>query len=88
MVQDFMAVPSYGFDGIAVALLAKNNPIGCIASAVLFGALNTSARALQLNGIPKEIVFLIQAIIIIFVATDYIVKYFDEKKKKGAILNE
>lgn len=87
MVQDFMAVPNYGFDGIAVALLAKNNPIGCIASAVLFAALNTSARALQLNGIPKEIVFLIQAIIIIFVATDYIMKYFEEKKKKGAIIN-
>ncbi|MGL4730849.1 MAG: ABC transporter permease [Clostridium sp.] len=87
MVQDFMAVPNYGFDGIAVALLAKNNPIGCIASAVLFAALNTSSRALQLNGIPKEIVFLIQAIIIIFVATDYIMKYFDEKKKKGAIIN-
>ncbi|WP_034439173.1 ABC transporter permease [Clostridium ihumii] len=87
MVQDFMAVPAYGFDGIAVALLAKSNPVGCIASAVLFGALNTSARALQLNGIPKEIIFLIQAIIIIFVATDYIMKHFEEKKKKGAIIN-
>ena len=87
-VKDFMALPSYGFDGIAVALLAKSNPIGCIASALLFGTLNSSARTLQLNGIPKEIVYLIQAIIIIFVATDYIVKYFSEKKKKEAIANE
>jgi len=87
-VKDFMALPSYGFDGIAVALLAKSNPIGCIASALLFGTLNSSARTLQLNGIPKDIVYLIQAIIIIFVATDYIVKYFSEKKKKGAITNE
>ncbi|HEY8891252.1 MAG TPA: ABC transporter permease [Clostridium sp.] len=87
-VKDFMALPSYGFDGIAVALLAKSNPIGCIASALLFGTLNSSARTLQLNGIPKDIVYLIQAIIIIFVATDYIVKYFSERKKKGAIANE
>jgi ABC-type uncharacterized transport system permease subunit len=87
-VKDFMGLPSYGFDGIAVALLAKSNPIGCIASALLFGTLNSSSRTLQLNGIPKEIVYLIQAIIIIFVATDYIVKYFSEKKKKGAITNE
>ena len=87
-VKDFMALPSYGFDGIAVALLAKSNPIGCIASAILFGTLNSSSRTLQLNGIPKEIVYLIQAIIIIFVATDYIVKYFSEKKKKEAIANE
>ena len=87
-VKDFMVLPSYGFDGIAVALLAKSNPIGCIASALLFGTLNSSARTLQLNGIPKDIVYLIQAIIIIFVATDYIVKYFSEKKKKEAIANE
>ncbi|MFT5871168.1 MAG: ABC-type uncharacterized transport system permease subunit [Clostridium sp.] len=87
-VKNFMALPSYGFDGIAVALLAKSNPIGCIASALLFGTLNSSARTLQLNGIPKDIVYLIQAIIIIFVATDYIVKYFSEKKNKGAITNE
>jgi general nucleoside transport system permease protein len=88
LAQDFMVLPSYGFDGIAVSLLAKNNPVACIASAVLFGALNSSSRALQISGIPKQIVFLIQSIIIIFVATDYIVKYFSDKKKKGAIMNE
>lgn len=85
--QDFMSFPNFGFDGIAVALLAKSNPIGCIASAVLFGALNSSSKILQLNGIPKQIVYLIQAIVIIFVATDYIVKYFTEKKKKEAMIN-
>ncbi|GAA0744599.1 ABC transporter permease [Clostridium oceanicum] len=84
--QDMMALPSFGFDGIAVALLAKNNPIGCIPSAILFGALNSSSKMLQLNGIPKEIVYLVQSIIIIFVATDYIVKYFSEKKKKRKVL--
>lgn len=87
LIQDFMVVPSYGFDGIAVALLAKKNPIGCILAAVLFGALNSSSRALQISGIPKEIVFLIQSVIIIFVATDYIITYFDNKKKKGEIMN-
>lgn len=87
LIQDFMVVPTYGFDGIAVALLAKKNPVACIASAVLFGALNSSSRALQISGIPKEIVFLIQSIIIIFVATDYIMKYVSDKKKKGAVIN-
>lgn len=86
-MQDLMALPGYGFDGIAVALLARNNPIGCLASAVLFGALKSSSTLLQLNNIPKEIVSLIQAIIIIFVSTDYIVKYFKEKKQKGAVVN-
>jgi general nucleoside transport system permease protein len=85
--QDFMSFPGFGMDGIAVALLAKSNPLGCIAAAVLFGALNSSSKALQLNHIPKEIVFLIQSIIIIFVATDYIVKYFEAKKKKGELIH-
>lgn len=86
-VTDMTVLPTYGFDGIAVALLAKSNPVGCVASAVLFGALRSSSKALQLNGIPKEIVFLIQGIIIIFVATDYIYKYIAEKKRKGAMIN-
>jgi simple sugar transport system permease protein len=85
---DLMGFIGYGMDGIAVALLAKSNPIGCIPAALLFGALNSSSRMLQLNSIPKEIVYLIQSIVIIFVATDYIVKYFENKRrKKGAIVN-
>ncbi|QCX34652.1 ABC transporter permease [Caloramator sp. E03] len=78
----------YGFDGIAVALLAKNNPIGVIFSALLFGALNTSSISLQMANIPKQIVFLIQAIILIFVAADYIYKWLAEKRRKGALMNE
>jgi ABC-type uncharacterized transport system permease subunit len=86
--NDFMGFTGIGFDGIAVALLAKSNPIACIVSAVLFGALNSSSTMLQINGIPKQIVYLIQSIIIIFVATDYILKYFSEKKrKKEAMIN-
>lgn len=85
--QNFLALPGFGFDGIAVALLAKNNPIACIFSAILFGALNSSSKILQLNGIPKEIVYLIQAVIIIFVATDYIVKFISERKQKKVMIN-
>lgn len=85
--QDMMDLPGFGFDGIAVALLAKSNPIACIPSAILFGALNSSSKILQINGIPKEIVYLIQSIVIIFVATDYIVKYFSEKKKRKVLIN-
>lgn len=86
-MMDLMGFIGYGLDGIAVALLAKSNPIGCIPSALLFGILNSSSRTLQLNGIPKEIVYLIQSIVIIFVSTDYIVKYFSEKKKKKVMIN-
>jgi len=86
-ITDYVSLPGYGFDGIAVALLAKNNPIACIASALLFGALRASSRTLQLNGIPKEIISLIQAIIIIFVAIDFVYRWLGKRKKKGAIVN-
>ncbi|TDT50741.1 ABC transporter permease [Fonticella tunisiensis] len=77
----------YGFDGIAVALLAKSHPVGVLFASILFGALNSSAISLQLVNIPKQIVFLIQAIIIIFVAADYIYKWIGEKRKKEAMIN-
>lgn len=85
---DLLSFIGYGMDGIAVALLAKSNPIGCIPSALLFGTLESSSTALQINNIPKEVVYLIQSVVIIFVATDYIVDYFKQKKsKKGAVVN-
>jgi simple sugar transport system permease protein len=79
---------NYGFNGITVALLAKSHPIGVIFSALLLGALNSSALTLQVADIPKEIVSLIQAIIIIFVAADYLFKWLKQKRKKGAMKNE
>ena len=80
--------PNFGFTGIAVALLAKSNPIGVIFSAILFGALDSSSLTLQMNGIPKDIVYLIQAIIILFVAADGIYKLIGNKiKNRGGSLN-
>ncbi|MBL4935346.1 ABC transporter permease [Clostridium sp. YIM B02515] len=80
--------PNYGFDGIAVALVAKSNPIGVIFSAILFGALNLSSGMLMLYGIPKTISTLIQGVVILFIAAEYMFKYFAEKRKKEAALNE
>lgn len=55
-----------GFMGIAVALLGRNNPIGVILAALLFGLL--SFGGLIINAyVPKELVDILQAIVIIFV---------------------
>lgn len=60
--------PGYGFDGIAVALLANNNPLGIIFSALLFGALRAADRTLQLNaGVPHQMIILVQGLVIIFI---------------------
>lgn len=72
----------YGFTGIAVALVGKNHPIGVIFSAILFGALSNGSRNMQMAGIPKEIVGIIQGIIIIFIAGEEMMKYFAKFSKK------
>ena len=60
--------PGYGFDGIAVALLARNHPLGVIVSAILFGGFRTADRFLQLTaGVPRDLVTILQAAVIFFV---------------------
>lgn len=76
---------NYGFDGIAVALVARNNPISIFFTSILFGALNASSLELQFNGIPKDVVFLVQSIIIIFIAGEYLFKYILNKFRKGDV---
>lgn len=60
-----------GFTGIGVALLGRNNPIGIAAGAFLFGFLERSAQILDLEGIPKEIVQIMQGVILISVVIAY-----------------
>lgn len=76
-----------GFDGIAVALLGANTPIGVLFGAILFGSLKYGALNMpNAAGIPIEIVSIIIALIIFFVASGYIIRVFLEKisKKKEA----
>ncbi|MFI5252112.1 MAG: ABC transporter permease [Bacteroidota bacterium] len=63
-----------GFIGIAVALLANNHPIGIIFSSLLFGILDYGGLAVN-TIVPKEIVNILQALIIIFVII--LTKVFD-----------
>ncbi|MFM8481837.1 MAG: ABC transporter permease, partial [Actinomycetota bacterium] len=56
-----------GFNGIAVALLGRNHPLGIFFSAMLFGFLGEASGKLQLIDIPKEIVTIMQGIIVLAV---------------------
>ena len=57
----------YGFDGIAVALLGRNHPIGIVISGLLFGFLDHSSGILQVNEIPKSIVDIIKGVTVLVV---------------------
>ncbi len=66
----------FGFTGIAVALLAKNNPIAVIPAAILFGALSAGAGTMQLEaGVSQKLIAILQAIIIFLIAAESIVTW-------------
>ncbi len=66
----------YGFDSIAIALLANNNPFGIIFASFLFGAMRNGADFMELNsGVSKYIISLIQALALLFVATPAITRW-------------
>ncbi len=76
-----------GFDGIAVALLGANTPLGVIFGASLFGSLKYGANNMPNEaGIPVEIVSIVIALIIFFVASGYIIRVGLKRmsKRKGA----
>jgi len=68
--------PGFGFTGIAVALLAKNNPLAMIASALLFGAMSAGAGTMQLQtDVSQKVILVVQAVIVFLVGAETIVTW-------------
>ena len=63
---------NYGFTGIAVALLGRNHPAGVIAAALLFAVLTRGGIPVDAftRNVTKDIVQILQATIILFVAAE------------------
>jgi general nucleoside transport system permease protein len=60
--------PGYGFTAIAVALLARLDPLAVIATGILFGGLEAGAAAMQRDaGVPSVAVYVVEAIVILIV---------------------
>jgi ABC-type uncharacterized transport system permease subunit len=62
----------YGFMGIAVALVGRNKPLGILCAALLFGALQKGSLELEFDTdrITRDLAGVMQALIILFVATE------------------
>ena len=70
LVQNYEAL--LGFSGIAVAFLARNNPIGIIFAAIVWSVLSRGDTAVQLDaGLPREFVIIFQGILILSVVIVY-----------------
>ncbi|MBB2911691.1 simple sugar transport system permease protein [Streptosporangium becharense] len=77
-----------GFTGIAVALLGRNTPLGIALSALLFGFLERSALILDIQGIPKEIVTIMQGVIVISVVVAHEVVRRMERRRTARLVRE
>jgi simple sugar transport system permease protein len=65
-----------GFDGIAIALLARANPIAIIPAAFLWGSLLSGAPLMQQEAdVSIDVVRVIQSLVLLFVAADAIVRW-------------
>ena len=79
----------YGFDAIALALLGRAKPSGVVAAAFMFGILRAGSRAMQAaTATPVDIVVVIQALVIAFIAAPDLVRIqnrFSKRTNPGII---
>lgn len=74
----------YGFDAIAIALLGRSHPLGVVLAAILFAAMRNGATRMQfLTQMPVDLISMLQALILLFVAADAIVRYLYRVKAKS-----
>lgn len=65
-----------GFDGITIALLGKTHPLGVIPAALLVGAMRAGSSRMQFDAdVSAEIIDVVLAIILFFVAAEMIVRW-------------
>lgn len=81
--------PGYGFDSIALALLGRSHPLGVVLAALLFGALRNGATRMQsVANVPIDIISVMQAMIIAFIAAPRIVRWLYRLGKERAAERE
>ncbi|OJX46057.1 MAG: hypothetical protein BGO78_03995 [Chloroflexi bacterium 44-23] len=65
----------YGYDSIALALIGNSHPVGVVLAAILFGTLrNGATRMMVTTRIPIDIISILQALILMFVAAPAIIR--------------
>jgi general nucleoside transport system permease protein len=74
-----------GFDAIAIALLARANPFAIILTSILWGSMLSGAALMQQEaGLSIDAVRIVQALVLLFVAADVIVRAIFRMKREGA----
>jgi general nucleoside transport system permease protein len=77
-----------GFDAIAVALLGRAHPVGILFAGLLFGAMQAGAGNMQILGLPVQMVDVLQAVILLFLTAEIVVRRIFRVRGRGPELVE
>jgi simple sugar transport system permease protein len=79
----------YGWDAIAITLVAKNDPFGILGASLLFGAMRNGADLMELqSGVSKYIISVIQGMMLLLVAAPGIVRWIFRIKAERKLEEE
>ncbi len=82
----FPELTNIGFDGMAVAMVGRNHPIGIIVASVLFGGLNAGGRVMQFYGsnpVPLEMVRIVMGAIVLAMSIPELIRLVPAIKSQG-----
>jgi hypothetical protein len=75
-----------GFDGITVAVLGRNHPVGCLLAAIFFGGLRAGSTGMNaVAHVPPEMIGVIQGLIVIFVAAPRVNDWLANRSVRYAV---
>jgi ABC-type uncharacterized transport system permease subunit len=79
------SIKGLGFEGLAVAMIGRNHPIGIIISGIFFGGLLAGGRMMQLFAqVPLEMVRVVEGIVVLFLAIPELIRLFSFFREIGA----
>jgi simple sugar transport system permease protein len=82
--SDPSTYPTFGFDAIAVSLLAANNPLGVVPAGLLFGGLEAGQQYIGFTlDVPSELVDGVVGLVVLFVATPELFRMAGQRVASG-----
>lgn len=74
--------PSFGFTGIAVAILGRNHPVGVLLTTLLFGMMDMGAlRMSRVTNVSTNMITVVQSLVILLVAAPELIKWHKNRKR-------
>ncbi|MCI2425991.1 ABC transporter permease [Candidatus Acetothermia bacterium] len=81
------SMPGLGFDGIIVAILARNHPLGLLFAALFIGYLRTAARLMERRtDVAAEVTIIMQAVVILLVTAEAFLQHWQRRRKEREAL--